>query len=882
MLQNKKWVEPSLRALVSLFYIHICMAALINILLSPVQFTLYSSASILMYVFLRFITGTKIGKYIGIALSIPVLLTLFFVLIDDNDFREEFFILLGEFGRAWEKLLYFEPLINTRYEVYIIPIVLVLTAVTVLAVWFLHEKKFRFVGLTFYSMFCIILSLEMSGNDARIPFIFLCALSVSTYAGSIFERRRREGVENKESGAGKIMLQALPVALIVLVVSFAFQKQEEPLRWDWLDRQATEIITRIEERFTHTDTEFFSLSATGFGGREHILGGRVRLSNTFVMEVRAEKRGYLRGASYREYSGRSWIRPDPSLDYLETGISESSDDLSELGKLFSIVPPALLFRPFGEDEPEPSSGYYSQLNRVGFKRADQEDLVNALAEGKLAELLFPQMEMDIIYRNMTTRTLFTPLRTIQPLQTVEGADVLVQENSRGIFLARNFLGNGSRYILEYRQTMYGDKILHSLLPLSDEGLYGRAIRSYLIGWREAVEAAAEGRTEDIDLKLVAPNLANYQDASPLEITVSAAVAYLLNNRNPVLTPTYQRLVYWSQRARNIHEQYIALPLTVTERTRQLAIDLTEGIETDYEKAIAIRDYLRTTFPYTLIMPRLPEDRDFVDWFLFEQQSGYCTSYATAMAVMLRLLGIPTRYVEGYVLPEIEPDEDVFRVTNRFAHAWTEVYLEGFGWMSFEPTPGFADATETMIQSEQDVSRQLGASAMSDLEELMRRYGQNREFDELSPVSYVPGVTRQRTSPLNRALIAMFILLLAVVGADLGSRLFEAIRIGRSTARRKVVYRYLKMLDWLSLADMVLLPGESLPEYSARIDKEYYFPESSFSEISELFSRVRYGAKEPSALEVLLVKNMAKELKAQLVIEIGIRRFMPLRHLFIGI
>ena len=69
MLQNKKWVEPSLRALVSLFYIHICMAALINILLSPVQFTLYSSASILMYVFLRFITGTKIGKYIGIEIG---------------------------------------------------------------------------------------------------------------------------------------------------------------------------------------------------------------------------------------------------------------------------------------------------------------------------------------------------------------------------------------------------------------------------------------------------------------------------------------------------------------------------------------------------------------------------------------------------------------------------------------------------------------------------------------------------------------------------------------------------------------------------------------------------------------------------------------------
>ena len=62
-----------------------------------------------------------------------------------------------------------------------------------------------------------------------------------------------------------------------------------------------------------------------------------------------------------------------------------------------------------------------------------------------------------------------------------------------------------------------------------------------------------------------------------------------------------------------------------------------------------------------------------------------------MVTLLRLLGIPARYVEGYVLPSEQAFEEEYTVTNRNAHAWVEVYFEGFGWMVFEPTTAYAGA-----------------------------------------------------------------------------------------------------------------------------------------------------------------------------------------------
>ena len=893
MSRIKTWIEPILRAVVSILYIWVLMASLTNILLSPVSFWLYAVSGVGMYLLLRLFTGSRPGRITGGIVLVPAFGVVLFLLLDRGEAHKAFLKWAETLGQAFEKLYFFEPLAGTRYAVFQTPVVLMLTALTTVVVWLFHEKRFRFLPLTAYGIVCMLLSFEMAGYLATIPFLLFILLSVCTYAGSVYDRRRRENVENPPSGAGRMMLQALPVALLTLLLTLPFQKPDEPMRWKWLEQKTNDLYTRIEEKFTHTDTEFFSLSATGFSGREHLLGGRVRQSNTFVMEVRADRRAYLRGAAYQNYTGTSWMTADPGFDYASEGYPESARDLDEMGSVFALVPPALLYQPPGQNAEDPDTALPVGTRRTAFVDESQQMLADKLAAGELTELLFPMLNMDVTYRNLTTRTLFAPLKTLLPVQDAQSNVLPVTQNSRAILLAPSFLGSGSQYSLDYRQPMYGDQILMNLLPLSRKGLYDDATRTYVNTWNELVRMAEFGdvfTTEVMDddtavsviEALVSPNRldANGKELPPTDM--AGLSTYLIKNGNPLDTPVYQQLLDLEMRANELHRKYTTLPETVTVRTRQFAQDLTEGLSSDYEKVVAVRDALRELFPYTLVMPRLPENSDFVDWFLFEQQSGYCTSYATAMTVLLRTLDIPARYVEGYVLPEKAEDEEFYRVTNRYAHAWTEVFLEGFGWLSFEPTPGFAGTTDFLAQNAVDMSEYIGSDSMPDLEELMRMYGENRDLESEGSVFTDSEATATPMDLKTLLLFALAGLALAILLTDLVSRITEAVRFGRTPPRRQVVYRYLRMLDWLKLAGIALDPGETLPEFAARVDNEYYFPESSFKQLSALFSRVRYGAVEPSSAETRLMREMARELRGQIVREIGLRRLLPLRHVLLRI
>ena len=105
---------------------------------------------------------------------------------------------------------------------------------------------------------------------------------------------------------------------------------------------------------------------------------------------------------------------------------------------------------------------------------------------------------------------------------------------------------------------------------------------------------------------------------------------------------------------------------------------------------AVRDYIAKDTTYTESPGRTPSGRDTVEYFLNESKKGYCTYYATAAAILLRSVGIPTRYVEGlYITPE-ELKEGIpgeISIPDYDAHAWIEVYDERYGFVTFETTPG---------------------------------------------------------------------------------------------------------------------------------------------------------------------------------------------------
>ncbi|MBR3106999.1 MAG: transglutaminase domain-containing protein [Clostridia bacterium] len=131
-------------------------------------------------------------------------------------------------------------------------------------------------------------------------------------------------------------------------------------------------------------------------------------------------------------------------------------------------------------------------------------------------------------------------------------------------------------------------------------------------------------------------------------------------------------------------RYLQIPDHIQKEIYDIARHAAAGKETPYGKALALQNYLRRNYRYNLNVQEPPDGVDFIAWFLIGEKQGYCTYFASAMTMLCRIVGLPARYVTGYVaLPN---DSGVTVVTGRHAHAWTEVYLNGFGWLAFDPTP----------------------------------------------------------------------------------------------------------------------------------------------------------------------------------------------------
>lgn len=137
---------------------------------------------------------------------------------------------------------------------------------------------------------------------------------------------------------------------------------------------------------------------------------------------------------------------------------------------------------------------------------------------------------------------------------------------------------------------------------------------------------------------------------------------------------------------DVAERYLQLP-EVDERVEQLARDVTADAPTRYDEALALQNYLRgADYTYNLGAGD-GHSSDALASFLFETREGYCEQFAGAFAVLARTIGLPSRVSVGFTKGIQNPDDPtLFHVRGKHAHAWVEVYLDGFGWVILDPTP----------------------------------------------------------------------------------------------------------------------------------------------------------------------------------------------------
>lgn len=137
--------------------------------------------------------------------------------------------------------------------------------------------------------------------------------------------------------------------------------------------------------------------------------------------------------------------------------------------------------------------------------------------------------------------------------------------------------------------------------------------------------------------------------------------------------------------KRILDAYSQVPANLPPRVASLAQEIAGDQPTIIGKARAVEDWLARNTRYLLEIPPQPPGSDAVDHFLFEDRRGFCEQIASSMAVLLRTLGVPTRFVTGYDAGDRNAFSGYFEVRGHHAHSWVEVYFPEAGWLEFDPT-----------------------------------------------------------------------------------------------------------------------------------------------------------------------------------------------------
>jgi hypothetical protein len=129
-----------------------------------------------------------------------------------------------------------------------------------------------------------------------------------------------------------------------------------------------------------------------------------------------------------------------------------------------------------------------------------------------------------------------------------------------------------------------------------------------------------------------------------------------------------------------------VPLTTQTELGDLAQQLTAGARTPYDKVEAVQSYLEDNYYYTDQEPVTPGDQDAAAFFLLHSKRGACDLFATSLAVLLRLAGVPARVATGFISGDDDPATGTQLIRAKDAHAWVEVYFPRYGWVPFNPAP----------------------------------------------------------------------------------------------------------------------------------------------------------------------------------------------------
>ncbi len=208
-------------------------------------------------------------------------------------------------------------------------------------------------------------------------------------------------------------------------------------------------------------------------------------------------------------------------------------------------------------------------------------------------------------------------------------------------------------------------------------------QDFVIGALSAIWLPAAFRPDRVEGDV--PGLRYERDSGSLLTDRESAdgLAYTVESELPTLTADALATAP-DQVPGAIAERYLPLPDEFPVSVRLQATEVMGGHDTPFAKARALQDWFRSEFTYSLDVA--PGHGDDAILRFLEERVGYCEQFAGTYAAMARSAGLPARVAVGFT-PGLRGADGRFHVTDREAHAWPEVFLAGYGWVAFEPTPG---------------------------------------------------------------------------------------------------------------------------------------------------------------------------------------------------
>jgi transglutaminase-like putative cysteine protease len=543
--------------------------------------------------------------------------------------------------------------------------------------------------------------------------------------------------------------------------------------------------------------------------------GNIDLGERTLMRVNAPfEATLLRGATYDEYTSLGWVEADRQTTDVELDIDADTDPeeiVDQIPSLVNVVGPTLYL-----------AGIEMRAETDTIFTIGQPIGANIDAELIASEQQTYEIRLDEPARD---RTLPEDIRAIaEAVRDVANINPLALSNED---LARQ-LGEG-------------------LVALSVErDDLGEVTRIVVV------------RSESDDL-----NTAKIEAPEALPDNFGYASVGILN------APTNDELLAATEDyPQAIRETYLRLPEDFPERIRELAEQITAQETTNFGRAVAISNYLKTAYPeHNFDFDSPPVGADAVEYFLFQADEGAFFDYhASAMAVMLRSIGIPARFVTGYHLNQANYEDGTFRVRENNQFSWVDVYFGGIGWVEFNPSPagplGFSSAlpgaTQSFFPGEFDPTSlgSIGADeSFTGLEDPLPEFeiearGGGAETDDAASGSSGP------PTAVLLGLLAVFGVIALIVAA--GGAVWQLTVRGLSYPAQ-IWEKTVRLAAW---AGVGVEPSDTPREFARKLSAE--LPEvKGINEMGEAYGRAQFGGKELSDEEKRSVSKVWKDVRGAL-------------------